>query len=285
VSGGLAVAGLSLSLVTLLTLALVWLLADPVLGVTWDVGVGNAHQRGIWRRLINPRLPDTAAPLRLLPYTQAGSPGYRLARHLGRLRRWWRETLWPEAGREFATLAAGLVLATLLGAILGREVLILVLVSVLLSWLAMLSERRDTNRDSAQGTKGRKDFATLWHALGEFGVAWLIGALALGGLSQAAALLGVCYTITYFGLTRGTDGFRLISASQATAALLLAGLRHPMAAGATAILFLPQWGLHTWATRVEGSSRDQHAVFDKYQRYAQSFVLVAMLIAALALGS
>jgi hypothetical protein len=285
VSGGLAVAGSPLSLVTLLTLALVWLLADPVLGVTWDVGVGNTHQRGIWCRLINPRLPDTAAPLRLLPYTQAGSPGYRLARHLGRLRRWWRETLWPEAGREFATLVAGLVLATLLGAILGRDVLILVLVSVLLSWLAMLSERRDTNRDPAQRTRGRKDFATLWYALGEFGVAWLIGALALGGLSQAAALLGVCYTITYFGLIRGTDGFRLIGASQATAALLLAGLRHPMAAGATAILFLPQWGLHTWAARVEGSSKDQRTIFEGYQRYAQPFVLVGMLIAALALGS
>jgi hypothetical protein len=285
VSGGLAVAGLSLSLVTLLTLALVWLLADPVLGVTWDVGVGNTQQRGIWRRLINPRLPDTAAPLRLLPYTQAGSPGYRLARHLGRLRRWWQETLWPEAGREFATLVAGLVLAMLLGAILGRDVLILVLVSVLLSWLAMLSERRDTNRDSAQRTRGRKDIATLWHALGEFGVAWLIGAVALGGLSQAAALLGMCYTITYFGLIRGRDGFRLIGASQATAALLLAGLRHPMAAGATAILLLPQWGLHTWAARVEGSSGDQRAIFEGYQRYAQPFVLVGMLIAALALGS
>jgi hypothetical protein len=285
VSGGLAIAGLPFSLVTLLTLALVWLLADPVLGVTWDVGVGNAHQRGIWRRLINPRLPDKAAPSYLLPYTQAGSPGYRLALHLGRLCHWWRERLWPEAGREFATLVAGLALAVLLGAILGREVLILVLVSVLLSWLAALSERRDTNRGLAQGTRGRKDIAALWHALGAFGVAWLIGALALGGLSQAAALLGVCYTITYFGLIRGADGFRLVGASQATAALLLAGLRHPMAAGAMAILLLPQLGLHTWATALEGSSGDRRATFDRYQRYAQRFVLVGMLIAALALGS
>jgi hypothetical protein len=285
VSGGLAAAGLSLSLATLLTLLLVWLLADPVLGVTWDVGVGSAHKRGIWRRLISPRLPDTATPSRLLPYTQAGSPGYRLARHLGKLGRWWRETLWPQAGREFATLIAGLVLALLLGAILGREALILVLVSVLLSRLAMLSVQRNTNWDSAQGSLGRRDVATLWHALGEFGVAWLIGSLALGGLSQAAALLGVCYTITYFGLIRSRDGFRLIGASQATAALLLAGLRHPMAAGATAILFLPQWGLHTWAIRVEGSSGDRRAIFEGYQRYAQPFVLVGMLIAALAVGS
>jgi hypothetical protein len=58
-----------------------------------------------------------------------------------------------------------------------------------------------------------------------------------------------------------------------------------MAAGATAVLFLPQWGLHTWAARVEGSSRDQRTIFEGYQRYAQPFVLVGMLIAALALGS
>jgi hypothetical protein len=285
VSGGLAVAGLSLSLATLLTLVLVWLLADPVLGVIWEVGVGNAHQRGIWRRLISPRLPDRASPSRLLPYTQVGSPGYRLARHLGSLGLWWRETLWPEAGREFATLAAGLVLALFLGAILGREVLILVLVSVLLSWLAMLSVRRFTTGGAAQGSRGRRDVATLWRALGEFGVAWLIGSLALGGLPLAPALLGVCYMITYFGLIRGRDGFRLIVASQVAAALLLAGLRHPVAAGATAILFLPQWGLHTWATRAEGSSDDRRAIFEGYQRYAQPFVVVSMLIAALAVGS
>jgi hypothetical protein len=288
VSGGLAVAGFPLSLVALLNLALVWLLADPVLGVIWDVGVGSglsADQRGIWRRLISPRLPGTAAPVHLLPYTQTGSPGYRLARHLGRLRRWWRETLWPEAGREFATLFAGLVLAALLGAILGRDVLILVLVSVLLSWLATFSGRRDTAQDSTPGTIGHRDIATLWHALGEFGVAWLIGALAVGGPSQAAALLGICYTITYFGLIRGGRGFRLIGASQATAALLLAGLRHPMAAGAAAVLLLPQWGLHVWAARVEMFSGLHPAIFDRYQRFVQPFVLASMLIAALAVGS
>jgi hypothetical protein len=244
------------------------------------VGVGNTHERGIWRRLISPWLPSVALPVRLLPYTQSGSPGYRLAYGLGRLRQWWRDTFWPEAGREFATLVAGLGLATLLGAILGRDVLILVLVSVLLSWLAMLSERRDMTRD-----RGHKDSTTLWHTLGEFGVPWLIGAAAMGGPSQAAALLGICYTITYFGMIRGAHSFRLIGASQATAALLLAGLRHPMAAGATAILLIPQWGLYTWTAQVERFSEDHPAAPDRYLRYAQPFVIVSMLIAALAVAA
>lgn len=280
VCGGLAAAGFPLSLVTLLNLTLVWLLADPILGVIWDVGVGNTHERGIWRRLISPRLPDVAPPVCLLPYTQAGSPGNRLAYRLGRLHRWWRDTLWPEASRECATLIAGLGLAILLGAILGRNALIFVLVSVLLSWLAMLSERRDTSRD-----KGHKDSTTLWHALGEFGVPWLIGAAGLDGLSPAAALLGICYTITYFGFIQNTHSFRLIGASQATTALLLAGLRQPMAAGATAVLLMPQWGLYTWTSQVEKFSEDHAAASGRYLRYAQLFVFVSMLIAALAVAT
>jgi hypothetical protein len=254
----------------------------------WEVGVGDAlsaGKRGIWHRLLSPRLPDKAPPLRLLPYIQAGSPGYRLARRLGRVRRWWRETLWPEAGREFTTLVAALGLALLVGAILRRDVLVLVLVSVFFSWLAVLSDRRDTSRDSARRTRGRKGVVTLWHALGQFGVPWLIGATVLGGPTVETALLGVCYTITYFGLIHYARGFWLIGASQAAAALLLAGLRHPMAAGAIAILLMPQWGLHGWAAYADQVRGDQPPVSGSYLRYVQPFVLVGMLIAALVLAS
>ena len=285
VSGGLAAAGFPLSIVTLLNLTLVWFLADPVLGVIWDVGVGNAHEEGIWRRLISPHPPSVALRVRLLPYTQSGSPGYRLAYRLGRFGRWWRDTFWAEAGRGFATLLAGLGLAIVLGAILGRDALILVLVSVLFSWLAVLSKRRDTSRDLAQETKGHKDNTTLWHALGEFGVPWLIGAAAMGGLSQAVALLGICYTITYFGMIRDAHSFRLTGASQATTALLLAGLRHPVAAGATAILLMPQWGLYIWTAHVSRSSGDHVAASGRYLRYTQLFIFVSMLIAALAIAT
>jgi len=355
VGGGLAAGGFPLSPTNLLTLLLVWLLADPLLGVVWDVGAGNTRQRGIWSRLLGPRLPDAAPPVGFLPYTQAGSPGYRLAHHLGRLRRWWRDTFWPEAGREFATLLAGLGLASLLGAVLGRSVLVLVLVSVLLSWLAVLSERGNTTPDSARnlsenaqagrkpapgvgqvsgglssagsnfqiGTKnlsenaqagrppvpgvrqvsgglssagsnfeiapkgsgGHQGLATLWRALGEFGVPWLIGAAVMGGPSWAIILLGTCYTITYFGLSGHARRFRLAGASQAASALLLAGLRHPMAAGAAAILLLPQWGLYTWAAYAARSSGDRLGASGPYLRYVQIFILLSMLIAGLAIAA
>ncbi len=299
VSGGLAVAGFDLLPETLLSLLIVWLLADPVLGMVWDLGVGStspAKQRGIWRRLISPRLPDVAAPLRLLPYTQTGSPSHRLACRLGRLRHWWRDILWPEAGREFATVVAVLGLALLLGALLGRNVLALVLVSIALSWLAVLSRKRDTDRYSARRGTVRKGSELFWHALGEFGIPWLIGIAVLGSPSWAAILLGVCYTITYFGLIHDANTFRLIGTSQAAAALLLASLRHPLTAGAVAILLTPQWGLYHWAAYpvpYPGSDGKVHAgagfeqrqvAYGTYLWNVQPFVILSMLLAALALA-
>jgi hypothetical protein len=287
VCGGLAAGGLPLSLITLLSLILVWLLADPVLGVIWDVGVGDdqsAGQRGIWPRLLRPRLPAKAPPARFLPYTQAGSPGYRLARQLGRMRHWWNETFWPEAGPEFITFVAALGLALLLGAILGRNVLILALMSIMLSWLAARSETGEQAWVSDRRIRSQKDVATLWRALGEFGIAWLIGATALGGPTWAATLLAVCYTITYFGLIHNARRFWLIGASQATVALLLAGLRHPMAAGAAAILLMPQWGLHAWADNVDSVPGDRLAASGRYLRCVQPFVIVSMILAALAVA-
>lgn len=287
VCGGLAASGLPLSLTTLLSLTLVWLLADPILGAMWDVGVGHTlsvRGRGIWHRLLSPRLPAKAPPVRFLPYTQTGSTGYRLARHLGRISHWWRETFWPEIGPEFITFVAALGLALLLGAILGRNVLILVLVSFLLSWLVVRSETGDPAKVSARRSRSQKDVTTLWHALGEFGIPWLIGATVLGGPTWTAILLAICYTITYFGLIHNVRRFWLIGASQATVALLLAGLRHPMAAGATAILLMPQWGLQAWAANIDSMPGDHLAASGRYLRCVQPFVIVSMILAALAIA-
>lgn len=283
VSGGLAAAGFPLSLTTLLYLLLAWFLVDPLLGAVWELGGGGyAQAGGIWERLARPRLPDTAPPLRLLPYTQTGSPGYRLACRLGRLRLWWQATFWPDAAGEFASLLAGLCLAILLGVILGRDVLILVGISVLLSWLAALSEPGDTAGDLSQTGSPPGDLTRLWHTLGEFGVPWLIGVVVVGELSWPVILLGICYSVSYFGLTRRDWGFRLPGAGQATAALLLAGLRQPIAAGAIAILVLPQWGLYVEAVRLSG---DRSAALDRVRRHAQPFVVMGMLITALALAA
>ncbi len=276
VSGALAVGSFALSSETLLKLLLVWLLADPVLGTLWGLSLGDtspSEREGIWRRLLTARLPATVPFLRFLPYTQPGSPGRRFAERLGRLRLWWQAAFWPEAGHEFAALVAALGLALLLGAVLGHNALALVLFSILLSWLAALSQKRDVSRDSTPQSAGRRGMVTLWYTLGEFGIPWLIGAVVIGRPPWAVITLGVCYTITYFGLIQYGREFRLVGSSQAAVALLLAGLRHPMAAGATAVLLIPQWGL-----RVRTAS-------GSYLRGVQLFVILSMLIAALAIAT
>ncbi len=278
IGGALASGGFALAPQTLLTLVLVWLLVDAVLGVVWDLGVGDTSpggKGGIWRTWLTARLPDDAPPLRLLPYTQPASPGRRLAVRLSRWRGWWQETFSPQAGAEFAALVAALGMALLLGAILGRDALALTLLTIALSWLAALAHTRE--RAISQDT------ITLCHTLAGFGIPWLLGSLALGRPTWAVIALGSCYAITYFGLVhqaigevldpQATPGFRLIGASQVAAVFLLAGLRYPLAAGAAAILLLPQWGLHIWAA--------EHPVAPgAYLRRIQPFVVLSLLIAA-----
>jgi hypothetical protein len=61
------------------------------------------------------------------------------------------------------------------------------------------------------------------------------------------------------------------------AVFLLAGLRYPLAAGAAAILLLPQWGLHNWIA-------EHPAARGAYLRRIQPFVVLSLLIAAWAVA-
>jgi hypothetical protein len=282
VGGGLAASGLVLSPETLLDLLVVWFLADPILGVVWDLGFGYAAsspQPGMWQRLLSPGLPELAPPVRLLPYTRVGSPGYRLAHRLGQLRRWWGTTF-RDQQRDVAALAVALGLALLVGTILGRTVLALVLASVILSWLASAAQ------DRAGQATDHAAVRSLWHSLGEFGIPWLMGAAALGKVTWPIILLGTCYTITYFALTQPAHHFRLLAASQVTAALLLFALRHPQMAGALAILLMPQWAAYVWTNfpSPSGSGSMANATpLNTYAHYLQPFMIFSILMAALAI--
>jgi hypothetical protein len=106
--------------------------------------------------------------------------------------------------------------------------------------------------------------------------------MLMGRPSWAVILLGLCYTITYFGLISHPLDFRLVGGSQAAAVLLLAGLRYPLTAGAMAILLMPQWGLHVWAAYLLAEQRE---VLLTYLRAVQPFIILSMLMAALTVAS
>ncbi len=259
----------------LLTLLLVWFIADPLLGTVWDVGVGGSSapaHRGLWRRLITDQRPGHGSALVIFPYTQPDSRGQQLAERLGRFRCWWRESFWPEAGREFVTVALALGAAFLLGAVVGPTVLVLIVFSVALSWLAAFSQD-EASSDSAS-SPARASNAT-WRGLAEFGIAWLVGSVALGQASPLVIVVGVCYTATYLGLMRQPDRFWLAGAGQFAVTCLLIGLRHPLAAAVTAITLVPQWGLRARAGSPGASG--------PYLRAVQPFILVSMVAATLAI--
>lgn len=260
----------------LLTLLLVWFIADPVLGTVWDVGVGGSSppaHRGVWRRLFTDQRPDRGSALVVFPYTQPDSLGQQLAEHLGRFRCWWRESFWPEAGHEFITVALGLGLALLLSAVVGPAVLVLVIFSVALSWLAAFSQDEALSHcPSSPAVAGNP----TWRGLAEFGIAWLIGSVVLGQPSPLVIALGVCYTAIYLGLMRRPDRFWLAGAGQFAITCLLVGLRHPLAAAVTAIILVPQWGLRASAGSPGASG--------PYLRAVQPFILVSMVVATLAIA-
>ena len=275
--GGVLASGALLSAPEhLLTLFLVWFIADPVLGTVWDVGVGGSSTRayrGVWRRLLTDQRPGHSSALVIFPYTQPDSRGQQLAERLGRFRCWWRESFWPEAGYEFVTVALGLGVALLLGAVVGPAVLVLVVFSVALSWLAAFSQ--DEALSHSPSSPARAGNAT-WRGLAEFGIAWLIGSVALGQPSPLVIALGVCYTATYLGLMRQPDRFWLAGAGQFAVTCLLVGLRHPLAAAVTAITLVPQWGLRARAGPPGASGA--------YLRAVQPFILASIVVATLAIA-
>ncbi len=269
VGGGVASGVLSLPLDRALTLGLAWILVDPLLGTVWDLG---ASPGGIWRQLHRVVPAGRVSPVVVLPYTHPNSVAWRLGERIGHLGAGWRELFRSHMGQAFVALMGALVAALALGAALGLTVLTLVVLSVLLSWLcARLQEnnRRHATLDSQPG------LAAL-HALGEFGIPWLIGCLLIGSLLWPAAALGACLTIAYAGLLQVPMRFRLVGAGQLAAICLLVGLRQPLPAAAAGVFLIAQGGLRSAAN---GQCPSEMCV-----RALQPFMLADLVVVALAVA-
>jgi hypothetical protein len=264
--GGLASGALSADLTLpfsqpltgVLTLGLVWLLADPLLGTVWESSVGLRKYAG--------------PPLHWLPYTQSGSPAWGLAERLGEWRTQWHAQRDQPEVQSCGAQAGALLLSVILAAVLGHAVLALVVLSVLLRWLVVrLSAGDDRNALSVS----RPGLAVL-QAIGGFGIPWLIGCLACGRLVWPAAALGVCLTVACAGMMQRPLRFRLLGAGQLAAACLLVGLRQPLGAAAVAIAFSAQWGLSSSAI---GHNPEQ------LRRAVQPFMLGGLFAAAAAVAA
>lgn len=260
--GALASHGFGWSGEDLLALALVLLLADLGWGTLWDLMVGIdwfGALCGGWP----PRRP---AFVPRLPYTQPGSPGWRLWRLARRLVGWWRETFWPAAG------------AALLGALAA------VLLTIALSFVLPASLRRLNaalvvlvGLGAAQRRWGREPLAG--EAFAQVGLGWLAGHLAFADMTLNSFLVALGFVIAAWGSLRMVRGqsaaLALLNGGQVAVAAVLVAVRQPLLAGAVGALILGQVALQPALHK----GADTTQVF----RRTWPWLMTAMLVGALAL--
>ncbi|MFQ5575707.1 MAG: hypothetical protein ACE5G8_01830 [Anaerolineae bacterium] len=237
--------------------ALLWLLADPVLGTLWHLMV----ERGAWRRLYRGMYLERPGVKPLFPYTTRYSMGYRLSALAAALRAH-NDGLW----QTFLLLA---VMALVLAALLGRPVMLYAGVSILLAVWAGRPQR-------VPASAGPQ----FWQSVATFLLPYLAALNLAGGVPRAGLLVGVCYWVVYLGSLRlaagRNSGARPVIVGQAVAAGLLFALVEPVAA--TAVSLAAVFGLMRYLqagpNRAVGWADSIHP-----------FLLSGLLIAAFLLGA
>jgi hypothetical protein len=261
-AGALASGGFDLEVGQLVSLVLLWLLVDPLLGTVWHL----AFQAGPWRDPDPAALPEaTSIHLGLVPYATPGALGFRLARWWGRLRAW--DRLGHENGphQAFVTFVGGTILALILGVLLKPIFGLLILLSLGLAALAGRGEPWTNSHGQP-----------FWQAIGNVTIPWLMGMFLFDSFTLFATLLAVCYTLVYWGGLRLSGGQllgeRTLIAGQAAAALLLIGLRAPLNAAVLVLMILIQLVLRTQAGPSGGQAW--------YLRGIQPGLVIGLLAAA-----
>jgi len=251
-----------------LELSLLILLVDVGWGVLWTA-LGSTdwatplHRWRAWRSddLI-------AAP----PYTLPGAPGDRVSRWLGQLRAWQRAALWPSCGLALTAAGVALLATAVLGAVLGRDLLLLSVAALAVMQLGVAWEG------------GRGAIAPKWDAVISIALPWLAGHIVFSagfsaGLAQYASAVGLAlvFALAWGAAWRADSGWErlLVAGTQLLAVALFVALHTPLAAAGLLALLAPQLMLYPWMRR------GQPAAW--YARSTRPWLMAAMLVAAWAL--
>jgi len=253
----------------LLTLALALLLAEPLLGGLWRVIVESPWEA--WSAAAP--TADQCLALPPLPYTAPGSPSARLTAWLSELLARFRTASGAQLAQAVGELVGLAILALAVAIVLGRPIVALLIVALAIAVVQAIGQRR--------GWWG----TTIWPAIFDLGLAWLIGEEAFRALSlpESGASLAVAglYTIAYAGgiALAGGDvrrGLAAFAGAQGLVVALLIALQRPLYAGAVGLLLLPPLLLAAWLGRAEGRGA-------WLLQRTQFFWLAGMLLAALAI--
>jgi hypothetical protein len=256
--GVIASGGLNWRGQSILFLLLAVLLCDALLGA-WRALWLESDWRAAMKRL-------SASAVTWLDVSPDTSQS-RWGRGRERLARWWayvRQIVWPTINSEVVSLLIAGALALCLAVVLGQA-------AVALTASAMLLAIFESEIGSPRGAGVR--------ALFEIALPWLIGQSVFGFFSWLSLFLIVLFTLVYralFGLatTRQARWIVWSNLAQLTIVLALVAANAPIAAGVAALGLLAQI---LWQARYH-LDRDGVA----YARRVQSYVMVAMLMTALA---
>ncbi len=199
------------------------------------------------------------------PYTLSGSPGDVVSRWLGQLRAWWHDVFWPACGSALLAAVVALPVISVLGALLGIELVLLSIATLATVQLGVAWEG------------GRGSIAPGWDAIIAVTFPWLAGHAAFGSLTLSSAALALAFALPWGAAWRADRawGRALGMGTQLVAAALLVALHHPLAASTLLLLTGPQMAMFPWLRRGHPPSN--------YVRYARPWLMGAMLVAAWAL--
>jgi len=256
--GALASGGLGLSGQTLLTVVLLLLLCDALLGA-WR----SLWLHADWRTV----LPRNLASAQVWLSLSSDVPTTRLARlslTISQRIRLARTVVWPLIDSEITGMLIAGVLAICISVVLGLVPTILTVLAMALALLEgqLTGERRGELR-----------------AIFEIALPWLIAQTALGSITLFAFVVVMLFTLVYRALlglaARHVGWTRWNNLAQVGIVLCLILSNEPLAAGIVALGGLAQF---LWQSRYQTDLDGR-----LYAQRAQSYILVAMLITGLAL--
>jgi hypothetical protein len=257
--GVLASGGVLFKNQSLLTLILLFLLCDALLGafrVLW--------LHADWRTA----LPHNLANARIWLLTSSDAPASffsRLTRALSQRIRFVRTVIWPLIDSEIIGMVIAGILAVCIAVVLGLVATILTAAALV---IALIEGQLGVERG-------------VWlRAVFEMTLPWLIAQSAFGYFSWLSLAFVLLFTLVYLALlgvaaVRKGSWIRLSNVSQWVVIFLLIASNAPAGAGIVALGLLAQM---LWQSRYR-MDRDGR----NYAQRAQSYILVGMLAAGLSL--
>lgn len=238
------------------------LLAGPLLGTVWTASA-RVRRQMVWQDcLSNEGGPKSTL---VLPYTVAGSPGYRLATRLSFFATWWqREKL--VLSNTVAQWIAGIVFSLAVAAQLGPRSLVVAALGLVAAHIVVFM-------------RGWQILRSKLSISVPLCLAWLLGHVVFAPLNVASAVVAASFAFVFSGCFVTSATGRGLIAQVVPQAIVVASLiacSQPLAAVAVTLLASPQLLL---AQLLEMPGRRE-----RYFQAIQWHLALGMLLTALALG-